>query len=715
MFRSLYNSVKTDEPFQDALATQTGFQSQSLNLYTALAKTGTLPKMGSNTLGTGLLGQIRQATLTPDIYTNTTTAGMTAGDAAAVMLNRPDNQTQGLPSQAEEARCRTFVGLKGLERLLQEQAAGNDQALRCGFRYKPSRGIVPEVAQGAYGSRLGPTNSTRQDGVGSGVRWFWFLEDAKKQLLSDSGRNTRSCEELMTLSSLEGGAYAGKLGFCKASRRVIPVQNGRAAYPRDLTLSCAPNDIVVDAGQCPASEEEGFQNPAGGAGSAQCYRAGASLTRDCLLRAVQTAGCSDKGTLYQALQAVPVGATNWDSALAQKKSFLNYQTMQGSLGINPAVLRQGEASMGRAIQEVERIRDTARNSQRQAVRLAAEDLCLRSGAFDNYNFCADIVDTTLLASVDMTCIQRYWQEKGGKPAGSVYPAVRPLSAFFSGVRTWGDYKRKVDELAAQTRSADVAVQKAAYMNFFGTDVGQPPIQLGGQETIWIVQRDGRVAYYRDGRFIALQRSPSAKEISVGPDGLPFILDNLGAMYRLEKDGETWKQVYGRAKDVAVAPNGTLFHIGMGATRLGLFTAGFDLYKWVSNQWTRLQGMGGFRVSADRNGNPYLVSFSDTIWRNDGTSWKQLSGRAKDIGVGADGSVFVIGTNVKRTGGYGIWRYIPSNNGWTEIGGAAVRIAVNKMGNPVVVNDAGNIYIWSPSRRAWDMIGTGAIDVGVGGA
>ena len=73
---------------------------------------------------------------------------------------------------------------------------------------------------------------------------------------------------------------------------------------------------------------------------------------------------------------------------------------------------------------------------------------------------------------------------------------------------------------------------------------------------------------------------------------------------------------------------------------------------------------------------------------EGSSWQTMPGRARDIGIGGDGSVWVIGSNPAR-GGYGIYRWTGSY--WRQIDGAALRISVDPSGGPWVVNSSGNIY------------------------
>ena len=90
-------------------------------------------------------------------------------------------------------------------------------------------------------------------------------------------------------------------------------------------------------------------------------------------------------------------------------------------------------------------------------------------------------------------------------------------------------------------------------------------------------------------------------------------------------------------------------------------------------------------------------------------WPMQPGRARDIGVGANGSTWVIG-NVARAGGYSIHYF--TGGGWGTVSGGAVRIDVGPTGQPWVVNDGGGIF-----RRVgsgWERLPGAAYDVGVGG-
>jgi hypothetical protein len=91
------------------------------------------------------------------------------------------------------------------------------------------------------------------------------------------------------------------------------------------------------------------------------------------------------------------------------------------------------------------------------------------------------------------------------------------------------------------------------------------------------------------------------------------------------------------------------------------------------------------------------------------TWQRVDGGARDVGVGADGSVWVIGT-AQVPGGFEIYRR--SGSSWTKVPGGAERIAVAPNGNAWVVNSSRNIFRFDGTRFVQT---TGAAhDVGVGG-
>jgi hypothetical protein len=89
-------------------------------------------------------------------------------------------------------------------------------------------------------------------------------------------------------------------------------------------------------------------------------------------------------------------------------------------------------------------------------------------------------------------------------------------------------------------------------------------------------------------------------------------------------------------------------------------------------------------------------------------FRLVPGAATDIAVGANGSVWAVGTNPV-PGGFGIWHW--NGSGWNEAPGGAVRIAVDPAGNPEVVNSQHHAFYWDGS--GWILYPGGATDIAIG--
>jgi hypothetical protein len=89
-------------------------------------------------------------------------------------------------------------------------------------------------------------------------------------------------------------------------------------------------------------------------------------------------------------------------------------------------------------------------------------------------------------------------------------------------------------------------------------------------------------------------------------------------------------------------------------------------------------------------------------------WQQMPGRGTDIGAGARGEVWVLGTD-RVDGGHSIQRW--GGNDWQRVEGGAVRIDVDPQGRPWVVNANGDIL--RLERQGWQRLPGRARDIGIG--
>ena len=170
------------------------------------------------------------------------------------------------------------------------------------------------------------------------------------------------------------------------------------------------------------------------------------------------------------------------------------------------------------------------------------------------------------------------------------------------------------------------------------------------------------------------------------------------------------QVTGPASDIGIGADSSIFVVGTDDVS---GTGGFSISKLVGNNLVKLPECAAIRVAVSPQGVPWVVNKSNLIYRYNGNTWDVMPGTATDIGIGADGSVFIIGTlDVSPTGGFNIQKW--NGSGWdtlTECAG--VRIAVDPHGIPWVVNKS-NIVYRNTGGPLWEAIGNiEGNDIGIG--
>jgi hypothetical protein len=347
-----------------------------------------------------------------------------------------------------------------------------DKKLRCGWIYENGQ---PATSEGALGTRSGPAGFV-QTPKG---KWYWNLEDAKKQVLSDRCAAMTSCKDVGS-TNFQSCGYSTKRGIG------IPVDTrGGALYPNDPRLSAPSGSIVTNPNQCPPP-------PAAGSPQYELQRSrdlctplpNGQLSRDCMLQQVTAAGCKDTGTLYLSLlnEAVP---SNYGAGLQNKASFKKYQEL-ATQPILDTILRDGRTSVQDALGNFKTLATAASKVEMTALNFAARDLCLKQGTMEEYDFCDELKDGSP-APFALECLQKHFLKNGGQATGTEYPTERN-KALWDQLGTWKAVREKVDRLKAALRAADEGVQRRALAAFLGIRrESYAPKQIGripGIETFW---------------------------------------------------------------------------------------------------------------------------------------------------------------------------------------------------------------------------------------
>lgn len=182
----------------------------------------------------------------------------------------------------------------------------------------------------------------------------------------------------------------------------------------------------------------------------------------------------------------------------------------------------------------------------------------------------------------------------------------------------------------------------------------------------------------------------------------WVLNNSRQIYRW--NGANWDHIPGQATDIGVGANGTTWIIGNNPV-----TYGHSIFRWMDNIQAFVKVAGeAVRVDVNHFGIPWVVNNSGDIYRWKKRQWEHVPGKATDIGIGPDGSVFVLGIN-QIQGNYEIYHW--NGSGWDLFPGRGIRIDVDASGNPWVVNSAGNIYRWTGTK--WELLPGLATDISIG--
>jgi len=90
-----------------------------------------------------------------------------------------------------------------------------------------------------------------------------------------------------------------------------------------------------------------------------------------------------------------------------------------------------------------------------------------------------------------------------------------------------------------------------------------------------------------------------------------------------------------------------------------------------------------------DGTPWHWNRWGEIYKREGDTWRQMPGLATHLAIGAEGSMWHIGTDRRGETGYGIYRW--NDGAWEQVEGAGIGIAVGRDGVPWCWTAHGDIY------------------------
>jgi hypothetical protein len=226
-------------------------------------------------------------------------------------------------------------------------------------------------------------------------------------------------------------------------------------------------------------------------------------------------------------------------------------------------------------------------------------------------------------------------------------------------------------------------------------MGLPPILMPTGNNDAISTKDGMIPVQKEIMTMKLKR-------------WVYILNNLVCVLLILlcaqiAESSSWQIMPGRARDIGIGANGSVWVIGSTQTE-----GGYGIYRWTGTNWSQVDG-AAVVIDVDDGGTPWIANSGGAIYRREGDRWQIKTGKARDIGIGRQGDVWVIGWTRIAGGGYGIYKWIGSR--WQQVDGAAVAIDVDASGTPWVVNSEGSIYRRAGNR--WQILPGKARDIGIG--
>jgi hypothetical protein len=207
-----------------------------------------------------------------------------------------------------------------------------------------------------------------------------------------------------------------------------------------------------------------------------------------------------------------------------------------------------------------------------------------------------------------------------------------------------------------------------------------------------------------GHALGLAHSSYSEGVPDSERAVMFPTFDAGSQRRLTKPDDRvssqarnirWTEFDNWSVDIDIG-DGPMFHHTY-VTGGNVVSGGREVWALQNGVWVLYGGQGAVRIAGKGSGNVWIVQDDGDIYQRVNGAWQPRSGCGKDIAVGSDNSVWLVGCSTA-PGGFNIFKWSGSSWGSPATGGiGAVRISFGKYFNnattlvPWIVQDDGDIY------------------------
>lgn len=374
------------------------------------------------------------------------------------------------------SRCSTST----IDQLLAIKNPGAVNGMGCGWMYTPpKKGSAQAIlSQGFYGDRNGPITTSAMK-VPEYKKWYFDLEQAKKQILMDKCNAMSSCKDLAN------NTFNGQCGWCDERSQGVPVDiNGRLLYSNDPKGNCSTEHLYTSASSCPTSSSSQQVGPV----DKTCEPINGQLSVACIKNQIRSAGCGDGGALSIALSSA--APTNYIENLPSSDAVKIYNR-HVSPPFNTEIFRQGRTTTDAVLKEVRGLVSNMKQPADSAIGAASRDLCIRRGAIKDYDICNEFADDASPPFM-LECVQKIFLSLGGTGNGSMFPTNDNIN-FYNAKGNLGAVRQYVQSIVENTKSTNYNTQRDAMVQLLGITPDQlitraPYTQ--GVEAFWFVLAPG---------------------------------------------------------------------------------------------------------------------------------------------------------------------------------------------------------------------------------